>query len=199
MTNGFMQYPPGATPLDPDEMEGLKFSHVTARGQLDHLEQANIEQGLLWLKRQKTTDILTDDYVRQLHKKLFGEVWNWAGTYRLTEKNIGIDPLYIGVELKKLLDDVRYWTENGTYEPLEAAARFHHRLVSIHVFPNGNGRHARIMADELLERIYQEKPIDWLKGEDLQNIGDRRNAYLKALRAADGGNYDLLMAFVRRN
>ena len=199
MTNGFMQYPPGATPLDPDEMEGLKFSHVTARGQLDHLEQANIEQGLLWLKRQKTTDILTDDYVRQLHKKLFGEVWNWAGTYRLTEKNIGIDPLYIGVELKKLLDDVRYWTENGTYEPLEAAARFHHRLVSIHVFPNGNGRHARIMADELLERIYQEKPIDWLKGEDLQNIGDRRDAYLKALRTADGGNYDLLMAFVRRN
>lgn len=199
MTDGMMHYPPGATPLDPDEMEGLKFSHVTTRGELDHLEQANINEGMLWLKRQKRPYILTDDYVRRLHKKLFGEVWSWAGTYRVTEKNIGIDPLHIGVELKKLLDDVRYWAEHGTYEPLDAAARFHHRLVYIHLFPNGNGRHARIMADELLERVYQEKPIDWLKGEDLQNVGERRDAYLKALRAADGGDPDPLMDFVSRD
>ena len=199
MTDDLLNDPPGATPLDPDEMEGLKFQHVTTRGQLDHLEQANIEEGLLWLSKRKNTDILTDAYVRRLHEKLFGEVWQWAGKYRLTEKNIGIDPVHIGVELRNLLDDVRYWTENGTYDPLEAAARFHHRLVQIHVFPNGNGRHARIMADELLQKIYKEEPIDWLKGEDLQNAGARRHSYLEALRAADTGNYDPLMEFVGRD
>lgn len=199
MTIYLPSYPPGATPLDPDEIAGLKFKHVTTHGELNHLEQANIEHGLLWLNKQKKTELLTDTFVRQLHEKLFGDVWQWAGTYRLTEKNIGIDPLRIGVELRNLLDDVRFWTENGTYDPLEVATRFHHRLVQIHVFPNGNGRHARIMADEILQKIYKEEPIDWLKGKDLQNAGARRHSYLEALRAADTGNYDPLMEFVRRD
>ena len=103
-----MNYPEGATPLDPDEMDGLKFKHVTTRGELDELEQANIETGLLWLSRQRRKDILTDDFVVTLHERLFGDVWHWAGTFRKTEKNIGIEPLYIGVELHKLIDDARY-------------------------------------------------------------------------------------------
>ena len=190
-----MNYPEGATPLDPDEMDGLKFKHVTTRGELDELEQANIETGLLWLSRQRRKDILTDDFVVTLHERLFGDVWHWAGTFRKTEKNIGIEPLYIGVELHKLIDDARYWVEHGTYDPIEAALRLHHRMVFIHPFPNGNGRHARIMADEVLKRTYGAAPIDWAGGHDLQKMNDRRTAYISALRAADRGDIAPLLVF----
>lgn len=107
-----VDYPEGATPLHPDEMEGLKFKNVTTRGELDHLEQANIQSGIAWMKRNKRKDILTEDYVCELHKRLFGEVWKWAGKFRKTEKNIGIDPLYIAVQLRTLLGDVEYWIEH---------------------------------------------------------------------------------------
>jgi len=191
-----MEYVDGETPLDPDEMEGLRFSHISTRGQLNELEQANIDDGMLWLNRQKTPDILTDEFVRKLHKQLFGKVWSWAGTYRKTEKNVGVDPLHISVDLRNLLDDARFWVEHGTYDPVEAAARFHHRLVKIHPFANGNGRHARIMADLLLERLYGQDPIDWSGGEDLQKVTARRDKYIQALRAADGGDYGPLFKFL---
>ncbi len=186
-----IEYPEGATPLDPDEMQGLKFKHVTTRGQLDHLEQANIQQGLVWLRRYKSDHILSEGFARELHKRLFGEVWSWAGTFRQTEKNIGTDPVQIGVQLHVLLQDTHFWIENGTYEPIEAVARFHHRLVSIHLFPNGNGRHARIMADAILTKILEQEPIDWSGGYDLQAMNERRNQYIQALRAADGGDIAL--------
>jgi len=148
------------TPLDPDELEGLKHPHVTMRGQLDQLEQANFQDGMTWLGRQRSPDILSDDFVRHLHRQMFGEVWAWAGTYRLTEKNIGIDPRQISMQLRNLLDDVRYWVEQKTYLPMEIALRFHHRLVYIHPFANGNGRFARIIADALLRRVLGEAPVD---------------------------------------
>jgi Fic-DOC domain mobile mystery protein B len=190
-----MQYPEGATPLDKNELDGLKFKHITTRGELDQLEQANIESGLRWLARQRA-DVLTEDFAVMLHKRLFGDVWDWAGSFRRTGKNIGIDPIYIGVELRKLMDDARYWAEHKTYPPPEAAIRLHHRLVSIHPFPNGNGRHARIMADAVLDRIYDAKPIDWAGGHDLQRMNDRRDAYIAALKAADRGDIEPLMAFI---
>jgi Fic-DOC domain mobile mystery protein B len=191
-----MEYPEGATPLDPDEMEGLKFKHVTTRGELDELEQVNIESGLLWLTRQRRKDVLTDDFAVTLHKRLFGDVWNWAGVFRKTGKNIGIDPLYIGVELRTLMDDARYWSEHDTYSPIEAAVRLHHRMVFIHPFPNGNGRHARIMADTVLANIYGAEPIDWAGGHDLQKMNGRRAAYIAALKSADRGDLAPLLAFV---
>lgn len=190
-----MNYPDGATPLDPDEMLGLKFKHVMTRGQLDHLEQANIQNGLRWLSRRKKLDVLNETFIRQFHKKLFGEVWEWAGTFRKTEKNIGIDPLQIGVELRVLLDDVRYWIDHETYSSIESAVRFHHRLVYIHLFPNGNGRHARIVADALLTKTLNEKPIDWSGGHNLQAMNDRRHLYIQALRSADKGDYSSLLMF----
>lgn len=193
--SGAMDYPGGATPLDPDEMEGLKFKHVTTRGELDELEQVNIESGLLWLSRQRRKDVLTDDFSLTLHKRLFGEVWNWAGTFRRTGKNIGIDPVHIGVDLHMLMDDARYWAQHGTYVPVEAAVRLHHRMVSIHPFPNGNGRHARIMADTVLTNVYGVGPIDWAGGHDLQKMNDRRATYIAALRAADQGDLAPLLAF----
>jgi Fic-DOC domain mobile mystery protein B len=189
-----MEYPEGATPLDPDEMEGLKFRHVTTRGELDELEQVNIESGLIWLSRQRQ-DVLTDSFAVNLHKRLFGEVWIWAGTLRRTEKNIGIDPLQIGVQLRMLMDGARYWADNKTFDPIEAAIRLHHRMVFIHPFPNGNGRHARIMADTILTQVYGVTPIDWAGGHDLQKMNDRRKSYIAALRAADRGDMVPLLAF----
>jgi Fic-DOC domain mobile mystery protein B len=188
--------PDGATPLDPDEREGLKFRHVTMRGELDQLEQANIESGLMWLARRRKGDVLTDPFIRQLHRHLFGAVWTWAGKFRLTEKNIGVEPAQIAVQLRMLLDDARLWSEAGTFAPLEAAARFHHRLVLIHPFANGNGRHARIAADVYLEECFGHPPIDWAAGQDLQRTNERRTLYIAALRAADGGDYAPLLSFV---
>lgn len=188
--------PGGATPLDLEEKQGLKFDHVTTREELDELEQANIEQGLAWLSRRRGGDILDDAFVRKLHKRLFGDVWSWAGEYRLTEKNIGVDPLQIPMQLRTLLDDTRYWLEHAVCSPLEAAARFHHRMVQIHPFPNGNGRHARVAADILLEEVYGHPPVEWASGSDLQADNERRNAYIAALRAADGGEIGPLLAFV---
>ncbi len=188
--------PEGATPLDPDERQGLKFGHVTTRGELDELEQANIEQGLAWVSRRRGGSIFDDASIRSLHRKLFGDVWTWAGQYRLTEKNIGVDPLQVPVQLRVLLDDARYQAEHSVFPPLEAAARFHHRMVQIHPFPNGNGRHARVAADILLEEIYDHPPIEWASGFDLQADNERRNAYIAALRAADRGDSGLLLAFV---
>lgn len=191
-----IDYPESATPLDPDELGGLKFKHVTLRGQLDHLEQINIQNGLRWLERRNNTDILNERFVRDLHKHLFGEVWAWVGTFRTTEKNIGIDPLQISVQLRVLLDDVRFWVENGTHEPIEAALRFHHRLVYIHLFPNGSGRHARIMADALLTKVLKKDPIDWAGRHNLQAMNKRRREYIQALKAADRGSYASLLEFV---
>jgi Fic-DOC domain mobile mystery protein B len=188
-------YPEGATPLDPNELGGLKYKHITTQGELDQLEQANIESALRWLNRQKAY-VLTDDFAITLHKRLFGDVWNWAGTFRRTGKNIGVDPIRISVELRSLMGDAKYWADNKTYPPLEAAVRLHHRLVKIHPFPNGNGRHARIMADTVLDRVYESKPIDWAGGHDLQKMGERRAAYIAALKAADNDDIGPLKEFI---
>ena len=188
--------PDGSTPLEPEELEGLLHKHVTTRGQLDELEQYNIQDGLKWLKKQKSADPFTEGFARDLHQKLFGQVWSWAGTFRKTEKNIGIDPFQIAIQLRLLLDDAKFWVEYKTYPPHELAARFHHRMVFIHPFPNGNGRHARIMADAILIIVLKEKPIDWSGGIDLQKMNNRRAEYITALRAADAGDFASLLNFV---
>lgn len=186
--------PEGATPLDPDELEGLRHRHVTTRDQLNELEQANLDTGLLWLGRQKQLELSVDQMCK-LHARLFGEVWSWAGTFRRTEKTIGVDPLQISVQSRMLMDDVAYWVKHGTYPPTEAALRFHHRLVAIHLFPNGNGRHARIAADALLQKRFKAPPIDWSGGADLTRNNQRRKQYIAALRAADLHDYGPLLDF----
>ncbi|MBB3611985.1 mobile mystery protein B [Rhizobium sp. BK602] len=190
------QEPQGATPLDADDIEGLKFKHITTRLQLDELESANVMAGLRWIGRRRTGDILTDEFVRLLHKRLFGDVWRWAGTYRLTEKNIGIDPFQISVQVRNLLGDARHWAKHSIFPPKEAAARFHHRMVQIHPFPNGNGRHARIAADIFLQDYFGHPWIEWASGTNLQADNERRNSYILALRAADAGNMVPLFDFV---
>src|ERR1035437_2651919 len=191
-----LKYPPGATPLDPNELNGLKHKHITTQAELNELEQANIQSGLLWLAGQKA-DLLTDRFAVDLHKQLLGEVWEWAGSFRKTGKSVDfVDAIQIPVELRKLMDDARYWVDHKTYTPIEAAVRLHHRLTQIHPFPNGNGRHARVMADAMLERVYDAPAIDWAGGYDLQEMNERRRAYIAALKAADNGNIGPLMRFV---
>jgi Fic-DOC domain mobile mystery protein B len=193
-----MDNPDGATPLDPDEMEGLKLPHIDTRGELDEVEQQNIQEGYNWLTRQrKYKDLLSEGFLRALHEKLFGSVWSWAGHFRHSEKNIGIDPVNISVELHNLLDDAKFWVEHGTYGREEFAARFHHRLVKIHPFPNGNGRHARIMTDVILEKVLGLTPINW-GADSLSTDGEHRETYINALRAADKNDYSLLIKFVSK-
>ncbi len=188
--------PTGATSLDPDEIEGVRHKHITTRGELDELEQANIVEGMQWLKKQKNPHVLTETFVCELHKRLFGKVWKWAGNFRRTEKNIGIVPSQLAVQLRQLLDDTNYWIEHGTWSSKELAARFHHRLVYIHLFPNGNGRHARIMADAILTKLLNEPPIDWAGGFRLEQMNQRRDQYIAALRAADRHDLSKLLKFV---
>ena len=192
--------PAGATPIDPDEAEGLIPEHVSTRGELDELEEANIQEGLKWavqraLLGRKRADVLSESFLYELHKHMLGDVWTWAGKVRLTDKNIGVDKHMVRPEVRKLVDDARYWREENVYSHEELAVRFHHRLVSIHPFPNGNGRHARLLADLIAQQSGLE-PFSW-GGASLTKTSDLRSAYIDALRSADKGDFGPLMAFVR--
>lgn len=186
--------PTGATPIDPDEAEGLIPEHVVTRGELDELEEANIQEGLEWAL-SRSREVLSEEFVYELHRRMFDSVWGWAGKVRLTDKNIGVDKHIVRSEVRKLIGDALYWRENLVYEPDELAVRFHHRLVFIHPFPNGNGRHARIMAD-LLVRQLGGKAFSW-GGVSLTNTSELRTAYIGALRTADNGDVGPLLGFAR--
>lgn len=189
------EYPNGATPVDPDEMEGLKPGHITTRGELNRFEQDNIGDALRWLEKRRKSDVLTEKFVKKLHREMFGKVWKWAGTFRKSGKNIGVDWHTIPTELQTLLHDVRYWIDHETYPKDEIAARLHHRLVWIHLFPNGNGRHARLMADVLLTEVLGQEPFTW--NIDRMDDDEVRELYLEGLRQADNSDYSALLAFVR--
>lgn len=190
-------YAPGATPLDPDEAAGLVPTHITTQADLNAWEQANILQGDRWAGRQKNRDLLDEGFVRELHKKMFDQTWQWAGTFRKSNKNIGVDWPQISLKLRDLLDNTRYQIEHQVFDPDEIVVRFHHRLVWIHAFPNGNGRHARLMADMLTVRLGLPR-MTWGGGTVLlTSVGAVREAYLTALRAADQGRFDNLIEFSR--
>jgi len=183
-----------STPLTHEEREALIPSYITLRRELNEAEQTNILEAEEWAFTRKR-NVLDEELLKSLHKRMFGRVWRWAGLFRQTERNIGVDAYRIQMDLRQLLDDCRYWIENNTYPPDEIAARFHHRLVLIHPFPNGNGRHARLATDLLLTRLGHPR-FSW--GQvNLVNPGETRQIYVAALRAAD--NYDIqpLLDFVR--
>jgi len=192
--------PYGATPLDPDEEVGLLYTHITTRGELDELEEANLQAGLTWARERaitgrRTVDVLTEAFLYDLHRRMLGQVWEWAGRVRRTDKNLGVDKRIIREEIHKLLEDARYWREHGVYDADELAIRLHHRLTQIHPFPNGNGRHARMMADLLVQQLGRP-PFSW-GGRSLNETSALRAAYIDALRRADRGDPASLMAFAR--
>lgn len=188
--------PAGATPLDPDESAGLLPGHIATREQLDEWEAENILEGQRWAaSAAKRRDILEDAFLRELHRRMFGRTWKWAGAYRATEKNLGVAPARIAEEVRQLLENTRAQIAAKVAPIDEIAARLHHRLVWIHPFANGNGRHARALTDLLLAANGAE-PFTWGRGE-LEHAGEARERYLAALRAADARDFSLLLAFVR--
>jgi len=183
-----------ATPLSPEEQAQILPTYITTRAQLNEAEQLNITEADLWAFT-RTRNVLSEAFLKNLHKRMFRRVWKWAGAFRISERNIGIEPYRISVELRTLLNDVPCWVEHRTYPPNEIAVRFHHRLVSIHPFPNGNGRHARLAAD-LLAVTLGRKRFTW-GNANLVEPAAARATYIRALRAADDHDIDPLLAFAR--
>jgi Fic-DOC domain mobile mystery protein B len=185
----------GATPLDPDEAAGLKLNHITQLSELNEFENQNIAKAIVWINRQREKNILTSKFVIDLHQRMFGTVWKWAGVFRTSDKNIGVPWYEIAGSLKVLLDDVQYWIDNSSYSLDEVASRLHHRLVSIHPFSNRNGRHARLYCDAFM---MSQKSVPFTWGQKSVDVSVVRQMYLEALRAADNRDYSLLLEFVRR-
>ena len=185
-----------STPLSPEELADLIPSLAT-KEELNEWERENILQARRWViaERSSSADMVSDEYVRKLHRKMFDQTWKWAGQYRRTDKNLGIPFHEIRESLAALFGDVRYWIGNQTYSPDETAIRFHHRLVAIHPFPNGNGRHGRLIADALVMKL--GRPMFTWGSTNLIQPGESRASYLAALRSADNKDLKPLLAFAR--
>ncbi|HUA54014.1 MAG TPA: mobile mystery protein B [Candidatus Sulfotelmatobacter sp.] len=195
MSDVFDQPDDAATPLTDAEKRDLIPKHIAFRRELNAAEQENIVRGQEWALRRRRRDLLTEKFVRDLHAHMFGDVWRWAGDFRRSERNIGIDHWEIPAALRMLLDDAKTWVENGVYPPDELAVRLHHRLVQIHAFPNGNGRHARLIADLLVMQLGGER-FSWGR-RSLRDAGTTRTAYVDALQTADRHDMGPLLAFAR--
>lgn len=193
-----LEYLNGQIPIEEGAKEELKIKTISIRGELDEFEQANIEKAIEWsLKRNPTSEkILTVGFIKEVHRRMFDEVWDWAGKYRNTNKNIGVDKYQIEFELKKLLDDCAFWVQNHTFSEDEIALRFKHRLVKIHPFPNGNGRHSRLCADILISKGLQKEIFTW-GSKNLSDPGESRTEYLNAIYEADNGNIKPMLEFAR--
>lgn len=193
-----LEYNNGQTPIDDDEKEGLKIKSISIRKELDEFEQVNIQKALKWSFSNKLTieKFLTEKFIKLLHKKMFDEVWKWAGSYRTSNKNIGVDKFEIGIELRKLFDDSKFWYSDKVFTPDEFTIRLKHRLVKIHLFPNGNGRHSRLFADIIITKVFNLPVFSW-GNKNLTTISDVRNKYISALKTADEGDYSKLVEFSR--
>ena len=191
-------YIDGQTPLNDEEQNGLLIPSITTREELDEFEQLNIEKAIQWTfgKKWKAEQLFTEKFVKDLHKRMYGEVWKWAGAFRESEKNLGIKSYLIPAELKVLLDDALFWVENDTYSPDELAIRFKHRLVSIHCFSNGNGRHSRLMADLIMEKLFNSTFFSW-GSSNLVKATETRKAYIKAVKMADKQDLQPLIVFAK--
>ncbi len=194
-----LQYVDGQTPIDEDEKEGLKIKSITTQGELDEFEQLNIEKAVEWTihANLKLDKIMAEKFVKELHKRMYGDIWIWAGEFRKSDKNIGINWTQISVELRNLIDDTKYWIENNTYSPTEISIRFKHRIVAIHCFPNGNGRHSRMMADIIMEFVFGGKIFSWHKS-NMVKADETRKKYIESLKDADNGDINPLIEFAQK-
>lgn len=191
-------YSAGNTPLDDDEKSGLLIKTITTRGELDEFEQIGIDRAINWLygKRFDYKSIVSEEFIKNLHKIMFRDIWEWAGEYRKSNKNIGSDKFLIPSEIRILIEDVIFWIENNTFTPDETSVRFSHRLVKIHPFANGNGRHSRLMGDILINKHFALPVFSWGSGALLRE-GDLRKLYITSLRCADNLDYTPLIQFAR--
>lgn len=191
-------YGKGQTPLTEEEKEGLLLKHITTQGQLNEAEQLNIEEAVQWTlqKRFNASDILSEAFVRELHKRMYRDVWRWASEFRLSDKNIGVDWKQVPMMLRGLVDDCQFWIDHKTFPEDEIAVRFKHRIVSIHCFPNGNGRHSRLMADVIGVQIFGREAFTWGKNS-YKDLKRAREDYIAALKKADNEEMADLLTFAR--
>lgn len=185
------------TPLSPDEQAAL-IPNLSTQQELNEWERENILSGRKWAlskRRIRSQDLFIQSYVRDLHRRMFDRTWKWAGAFRTTEKNVGVPVHEIIERLENLLRDARYWAEHHTYPADEIAVRLHHGLTLVHPFPNGNGRHARLMADVVAVKFGQ--PVLSWGAADLMRPGRNRDRYIGALRAADARDIQPLLIFSR--
>ncbi len=186
------------TALSPEEQLDL-IPSLSTRAELNAAERANIHAARVWAMRPRTlkrSDLLTDAFARELHQRMFNQTWRWAGRYRKTEKNLGWEVARITEGVRNAFDDARAWMEFSTFPLHEAAVRLHHRLVVIHPWPNGNGRHSRLIAD-LIIAASKGEDLTWGSRGNLVAIGDARRRYLEAIQQADAGNLAPLLAFAQ--
>lgn len=186
------------TPLTEAEKLDL-IPSLSTRAELNEAERANILEARVWALRRRTLqreDLLTDAFGRELHRRMFGRVWRWAGSYRKTERNLGWEVHRLTEGTYNAFADVRTWLEYETYSVPEVAVRLHHQLVRVHPWPNGNGRHARLMADVVVA-ARGSADLTWGAGADIVTPGDARQRYIAAIRAADAGDFAPLLAFAR--
>lgn len=193
-----LSYSPGQTPINEEEKDGLKINTIVNQAELDEFEQLNIEKAIAWTIQQKFTveKILSAIFIKNLHKRMFGDVWKWAGVFRNSEKNLGVPWTQINIELQKLFDDTKFWITEKSYPPEEIAIRFKHRLVCIHCFPNGNGRHSRLMADLILETLTTQNAFNWNQNQ-MSQANNTRKKYIAALKTADQGSINDLLQFAK--
>lgn len=185
---------PGQTPLTDEEKLGLKPGYIRTVGELNEWEYENILRGQEWALSRRRKDILSESFIKILHEKMFGDVWEWAGEYRKSDKNVGVPAYQIPTELREVLDSIRFWEKEKSFDLRDIAIRLHHRVVKVHPFVNGNGRHSRFLADLFL-LAHRDRPFTWGGGANLQRQSDSRSQYLNALQQADALNYGPLRKF----
>jgi Fic-DOC domain mobile mystery protein B len=178
-----------ATPLTEAERADLIPTHISLRSELNELEQKNVAQAYVWALRRKR-QVIDEAFLKGLHRRMFKAVWRWAGEYRTSDRNLGVKPYRIQPELFQIIGDVRYTIQHKSY-----TVRFKHRVVSVHPFPNGNGRWSRLAGDLLI--VQQGGARFTWGGTNIQSEGDVRKRYIDALHAADGHDLAPLIAFAR--
>ena len=191
-----LHYEEGQTPIDEDETADLKVKSISTMTELDQFEELNIEDAMDWVygRSFKLEQVLSIDFIQDIHRRMFNNVWRWAGKFRTTEKNIGVPYYSVREELVKLIGDCNYWIKHSVFQAKEIAVRFKHRLVSIHPFPNGNGRHSRLMGEILLKALVnKDASFSW--GRRSLRKGKARNVYINALKKADNQDFKELMEF----
>jgi len=193
-----LEYTYGQTPLEEEEKEGLLIKHITTKRELDEFEQQNIEKAIEWVITRKFTieNVLNEGFILDLHKRMFGDVWSWAGKFRTSNKNIGVDKLLISTSLFQLNENCKYWIQNNTFMPDNIAIEYKHQIVKIHPFANGNGRHSRLMADIIIEKFLGGEIFTWGKVSLIQK-SDKRTKYIDSIKVADKGDIKPLIEFAR--
>jgi Fic-DOC domain mobile mystery protein B len=204
LVSGISFYDPARdpAPLGPEETGGLRLSHISTRGELRLWESGNIHAAEAWAFARKRTDLLTEKWILQLHSRMLGQVWKSAGELRsrgaTRDPGRGAPPGEIRSRLSALFENAAYWAKAKVHPPDEACIRFFHRLAAIRAFDRGSGRHARLMADLALVRIYGKPRFTW-GGRPSGGAGEGETIkrYSEAMRAADARDFKPLLAFAR--